>query len=66
MPSEYVLTVYDDTPATRETFEATSKDIKTESTANGERITVYDGDPNDVLLEVFVPAGTSYTLRKTD
>lgn len=65
MPQKYTFTI-NDPEATTETFEVDPKWIVTESTENGERITVHDGDPDDLLLEAFVPNGTPYTIRKRD
>lgn len=67
MQYEYILTVHDyDEAITTETFEADPKFITTESTENGEKIVVTNDDPDDIKLEVFVPRGTPYTLRKED
>ncbi|WP_049991307.1 hypothetical protein [Natrinema salifodinae] len=64
MTETYSLTIYDETPLSTETFEALPENITTESAENGERILVHDDSPDDIRLEVFVPEGTAYTLRK--
>ena len=66
MDPKYTLEIHDGgAPILTETFEARPEQVTTESTGNGERIIVSD-DFDDILLEMFVPKGTAYTLRKED
>jgi hypothetical protein len=63
MVQEFTVCIYDTNPARTETFETDPEAVTTESTENGERITVTDG-PDNTRLEVFIPKGTAYTLKR--